>query len=88
LTNANVSFPPIADITHRLHALNVSNSIVLLSLAVAFGLVLAVGLKKGFMPTYLTGGVFRHDEPLTFWLAASALSVALIACVIVGFVIL
>ena len=60
------------------------DSVTLFALAVVFGAVLAVGFKKGFMPTYLTGGVSRHEEPLTFWLAASVLGVVLIGCVIVG----
>jgi hypothetical protein len=46
-------------------------------LALVLAGMLVFGLKTGFMPTYLTGGAKKQEEPILYWMAAVVLAIAL-----------
>ena len=62
-----------------------SDSFVLFALAGLAAVVLALGIKKGFMPTYLTGGASRQEQPIGFWIAGGVLVLAFFTCLVGGF---
>jgi len=60
-------------------------SIVFFLLAALFAGALAFGFKTGLMPTYLTGGAKRENEPVLYWIAAAVLALALLGSLWGGF---
>lgn len=62
-----------------------SESLQLFGLAALAAVAMVFSFEKGFVPTYLTGGASRRDEPAVFWIGMGVLGIALAGCLVGAF---
>jgi len=60
--------------------------VLFLLIGLVFGAIVASALRGGFMPTYLTGGVRRTEQPVLFWIATAALSAVTLGMLILAII--